>query len=289
MKYVVSFSIVFCSILFFSSCKNVKNVEFPFLIDYEKDTMPYFEVPLCDDAGNRFSDEPVHLGIDTASPQSFLYKSGIECLFASADNYHTWCRNNNYDIENPKTFISVQNACLDFGTYRFCTLLECREKDENEFYDGIIGYDILKQVHIVSFDFRKKIVVIGGKKIKKNKLPLKVSSFETEKNKGDYFFIPVEINGTVYDVLLDTGARSRGVPAIVIFGKFDFGEEVSVKIGNEMYEKVAVAALEDCGFDDKNLETYYKDYFGNTIILGNAFFQNRRVQLDFERMEFSMD
>ena len=218
-----------------------------------------------------------------------MNKNGIEYLFGSLDDYHSWCKSNNYDIENPHIFVTLQNICLDFGAYTFSPIFLCDENEESEIYDGIIGYDILKQVQSIIFDFKRNVLVIGGKKIKKNKLLLKVSSFETEKNKGDYFFIPVEINGTVYYVLLDTGARSRGVPAIVIFGKFDFGEEVSVKIGNEMYEKVAVAVLEDCDFDDKNLETYYKDYFGNTIILGNAFFKNHRIQLDFENMTFAMD
>ena len=287
MKYIVSFGFVVCFLLYLCSCKNVKNAEFPFLIDYKRDTMPYFEVPLCDSDGNRFSDETVCLGIDTGAPKTFLNKNGIEYLFGSLDDYHSWCKNNNYDIENPHIFVTLQNICLDFGAYTFSPIFLCDENEESEIYDGIIGYDILKQVQSIIFDFKRNVLVIGGKKIKKNKLPLKMVSFETEKIQGDYFFIPVEINGKIYDAMLDTGARSKGIPAIAVMGNFDFSEEVSVKIGKVAYENVS--ALEDCGFDDKNLETYYKDYFVNTIILGNAFFKNHRIQLDFENMTFAMD
>ena len=102
-------------------------------------------------------------------------------------------------------------------------------------------------------------------------------------------FIPVEIGGEKYEALIDMGACSEGIPAIAIVGNFVFGEEVFVKIGNEVYDGVKVASLGNCDFDDKNLETHYDSFFANTIIIGNAFFKNRRVQLDFERMEFSMD
>ena len=286
IKFVV---LLLCLAFVFNSCKSGQSVELPFSIDYEKDTMPYFEVPLCDTNGIRFSDSTARFGIDTACPHSFLYKSGVEYLFETVDDYYLWCKNNNYDIEDEHIGIIVKSICLDFDVASVNPVFVCDEKAENELYEGIIGYDVLKKTSLLTFDFKRNELVIGGEKLKKKKLPLKMLEFKDEKNCEEYLSIPVEIDGKEYDVLLDTGACSQGVPTLAISGKCELTDEVSVKIDSEVFENVKVFALEDCNFDDKNLETHHESFFGDAIILGNAFFQNHRIQLDFENMTFAMD
>ena len=282
------FILLVCS-FFCVGCKSVKNVAFPFLIDYEKDTMPYFEVPLCDDSGNSFCDEKVRFGIDTGNPCTFLYKSGVEYIFNSVEDYYNYGKENGFDIENSDTAFCLYNVNLNFGTYSFEADFRCYEKEENEKYDGIIGKEFMQKAQRITLDFKNNVLVINGKKIKKNVLPMSVKAFSDEIANGEYLCIPAEIDGKIYDVIVDTGACSHGVNAIVVSGKFDFGEEVFVKIGNEVYDGVKVALLGNCDFDDKNLETHYDSFFANTIIIGNAFFKNHRIQLDFENMEFAMD
>ena len=282
--------VFFCIFSFFiAAILGCRSAAFPFYIDNKNNTMPYFEVPVCDNSGEVFSDETIRIGIDTGSPISFLYKSGIEFLFGSTEEYYSWCKSNNYETDNPEKYVYLNNVYLRFEKNAVSPVFRCCEKDENEFYDGIIGKDFLQNAKTVTFDFRKNVIFINAKKIKTNVLPLKNVEFSDENGHGEYLFIPAEIDGEIYDVMIDTGACSEGIPAIAVAGNFPFGEEVSVKISNEIYEKVKTANMKNGDFDDKNLETHYDSFFANTIIISNAFFKNRRVQLDFERMEFSMD
>ena len=114
-------------------------------------------------------------------------------------------------------------------------------------------------------------------------------SFETEKIQGDYFFIPVEINGKIYDAMLDTGARSQGIPAIAYSKNYGFQDYVNVKMGKHFFKDVVAMELSEIEFGDAKLAQNYENFFDNVIILSNAFFKNHRIQLDFENMTFAMD
>ena len=126
--------------------------------------MPYFEVPVCDNSGDIFSDETIRIGIDTGAPISFLYKSGIEFLFGPIDEYYSWCKSNNYEIDNPKKYVFLSNVYLRFQKYAVSPVFRCCEKEENEFYDGIIGKDFLQNAKTVTFDFKKNILLVNSKK-----------------------------------------------------------------------------------------------------------------------------
>ncbi len=106
MKKRISIFIYAIFLIFCIGCKNVKNVAFPFVIDYEKDTMPFFEVPLCDKEGESISKNAVRIGLDTGNPSTFLYKSGVESIFDSVAGYYEFGKENGLDIEN-----AVSNTC----------------------------------------------------------------------------------------------------------------------------------------------------------------------------------
>ena len=251
--------------------------------------MPFIEISLCDSEGNEISQKVVRLGVDTGQPVSFLYKSGVEAIFGSVNEYYACCKENG--IENDISELSFSIYNIYFGNVKpaICSDFICRETIDNQLYDGLVGEDFLKKNSCITFDFKKNVFIVNGKKLKSNILPMKTISFSYDDFQGDYLSIPAKIDGETYDVIIDTGACSSGTPAIVISGESEFDKEVCVEIGNEIFESVKVASLENSDFDDKELEKIYKDYFGNIIILGNAFFQNHRIQLDFENMQFAMD
>ena len=277
---------IFLLLIIFVGCKSIA---FPYFYDTENDSLPYFETPMCDNNGNNFIDGKLKFGIDTGAPQTLLVKLGLEHLFGSIEDYYNWCRENNYELSDTAPVIMLGNINLYFGKYLLNPQFECRENDVFDDFAGIIGWDVLKKIGLVMIDFKKNRIIAGGKKIKKNLLPLKTKSFDDGLGGGEYLFIPVEIDGKSYDVMIDTGACTKGIPAIILCNASNFCDNVTVKIGSEKYNDVTVTYMKDGELNDKKLATHYESFFGNTIIIGNAFFQNHRIQLDFENMQFAMD
>ena len=258
------------------------------MIDYEKDTMPYFETSVCDNNGNSFIDEKLKFGIDTGAPQTILVKVGIEHLFGSVEQYYDWCSENNFEISETAPTVMIGNLHLNFGNYLICPQFECRENEIFDSYAGIIGSDFLRSCKFVTIDFKKNTFVVGGKKIKKNMLPFKTVLYNAERP-CEYLFIPIEINGKIYDAMLDTGARSQGIPAIAYSKNYGFQDYVNVKMGKHFFKDVVAMELSEIEFGDAKLAQNYENFFDNVIILSNAFFKNHRIQLDFENMTFAMD
>ena len=85
---------------------------------------------------------------------------------------------------------------------------------------------------------------------------------------------------------IDTGFDTRGELLLCVPNNLNFEDRFNISVGQKTYKNVLAIKYKDCYFpyDEKN--SVKAD---DRIILGNAFFQNHRIQLDFERMEFSMD
>lgn len=274
--------------LFLTSVIGCKTFEVPMSIDYENYLMPYLEFQYLNINTDEYVDS-LKICVDTGSQSTELYKKGIEKMFDSIQTYSKFCAERGIKAGDAVTINS--GIRLKSKKNVFEPEFSCYETEENDFFDGILGIDTLKACKRVTFDFKDSLFIVGGKRIKKNSLPLLNKAFEPVFDIPTQwrYFIPVEINGTVYEVMLDTGCCSGTTLAILIPDSADFPEKVSVKIGNVLYENVICAKRSAADFDDKRLGEVRDEVLGDTIILGNAFFQNHRVQLDFENMQFAMD
>ena len=119
------------------------------------------------------------------------------------------------------SFGDVRDVMLDFGAVNACNL------------DGGSSTVMYYNGEYINTDPEEnsESEETEGKESRNEVVDLSNVEFSDENGHGEYLFIPAEIDGEIYDVMIDTGACSEGIPAIAVAGNFPFGEEVSVKIG----------------------------------------------------------
>ena len=233
--------------------------------------------------------EKLRSGLDTGAENCVFYNNAEEKIFGSKDYIKELCAKENINIDDMKAdevlFFEVND--IRCSKFLFTELWIKQTKDKGNGLDGLLGYKAFKDYGVIVFDFRKNILTIGKRKVSKNVFPMKIKRFDSFHTK--LLTIPVEIDGKIIDVILDTGFSSKGKYCLATDDWLDLQKKSCVKIGDIEYKNVEYVAFEDVNFANKLTQNNTKTLFKDCIILGNAFFKNHRIQLDFENMTFAMD
>lgn len=268
------------------SCKEENAIPFDF--DVKENEMPTVILSIPCNADEGFVD--LRFGADTGADINTFYNNTELKVFGSQENIEKLIAKSGItvDFEKGETvnfgILNIKCANIIFPDL----LIKQTSKGDKTILDGVLGYNAFKDYGIVIFDFRKKKIVLGEKKVHKNVLPLKIKNFKTAVSNSNLLMIPVEIDGKMNDVILDTGFSSLGEPMILTSPATKMPKSFSVKIGSVLYKNVKLDTTMDgfyCNLTSENAENFFKDI----LLMGNAFFQNHRIQLDFENMTFAMD
>ena len=271
---------IYCILLV--SCKKEKAI--PFVLE---SGMPCITLTFSNSESNKCE---LCFGIDTGCYSARFYYGDIVKMypnFSDTDVDFWTSRGADIKIADDKTisaigFYNVKSDKVNFPKLWIendTTLINtCGTKRA-----GLLGYTDLEKFGVVVFDFRKKKLVLGEDKVKKNRVLLSKDEYE------DHLYIPIKIDGEEYLALLDTGFKSDGELCLSVNENAGFPDYVTVQIGNTVYEDVWCDWHSDGIYSDLKITENPNDVLGDTIILGNAFFKNHRIQLDFENMTFAMD
>lgn len=285
MFLIICFSVA----LLLSGCCTGNVAEIPF--EYDTKKMPNIAVTFPRQNETDEGTMDFILGLDTGSEDTLFYNNAAEQLFDSQEEYVRFCAEAGIDVNNIEDgyFLSFTFPDVRTDGITFPKLSVLNTPHKNNALDGVLGYTAFNDYGVMVFDFRKNTLILGRRKIRRNTVPMKFQKFViTEKPYAtvNLISIPVKINGGEKYVLLDTGCSSNGEPVLLLSDSDDM-ESATVTIGNNIvYKNVICRRRADAEF--VTLEGRY-EVLDDFIILGNAFFQNHRVQLDFERMEFAMD
>ena len=280
-------------LLFFVSCKST-NIAFEF--DNNVKSIPTVTISIPSFYDDSYID--MIFGIDTGCQRSCFYDYAAKKLFASEEDFDDFISAACLQKGISKEELLYKELNLELydvkcGKYTFPKVWFSNTADKANGLEGVLGYEAFKDLGVVLFDFKKNLLTIGKRKIKKNVLPMKEDVFAIEFLEGTsktvLLSIPIEIEGKTYDSVIDTGFSSDGIPSILVWDFADFPETVTVKIGNIVYEKVEQVKFSDGECANQLLKDNAVFLLKEKLFLGNAFFQNKRIQLDFENMTFAMD
>ena len=265
--------------LFLVSCKKEKSI--PFFLE---DGMPCIEISISDIQADKLI-----FGVDTGCYSACFYLGNIEKIyhaFSDTDLEFWTSRGADIKLADDKTIDSIGFYNVKSGKVDFPKLwIEYDKKLVNLGFNrvGLLGYKDLEKFGVVVFDFKRKKLILSEQKVNKNRFPLLKDEYE------DHLYIPLKIDGEEYYGLLDTGYKTDGVLCLSVNENAGFPDWVTVQIGDILYKDVFCVWHSEGEFSDQKIAENPNEILGDTILLGNAFFQNHRVQLDFERMEFAMD
>ena len=197
MKSKIFFSIIF-SIMLFCGCKCRNEIIIPFTIGKTENEDNFIKIRAELKHGYVLHDVLTVI-VDTGSSVNCISKSGIKKLFYSEESFWDY-------ICIPKNILDETEATayLDFDTKINSILFYDKEfaftpDFDTSLFDGILGYTFFSDYDRVTLDFKKNKLVLDGKKIKKNILPLKYEKDKSHASDKPHWesglFIPVEING----------------------------------------------------------------------------------------------
>ncbi len=285
--------IIFILLLLFVGCKTA---EIPFEFDNEQNRIPSVMLSFSRITYTDRKSVEMKFAIDTGCYISTFYNNALKKLFYTEKEFDTFINNfceqekvNRDDLEKSVAmYISIPK--IRCGTYEFKKIRFENTSFVSENFDGLLGYEVFKNFGVMVLDFRKNVLILGKRIVNmQNSVPIQIKKVEFGSLKTYFLSIPVEIDGRTCDVILDTGYSSKGKPSVLTAASIDFPDEVCVKIGSFLYENVSRNKWTDGTFANTNMQEIAECLFQEIFILGNAFFQNHRIQLDFENMTFAMD
>ena len=136
---------------------------------------------------------------------------------------------------------------------------------------------------VVVIDYARQKIVLDEPRVSLNTVPM------TYNNDNAHIFLPAFIDGEAHDVMLDTGFSSDGEICLLVADDSPLPDYVSVKIGDLEWNDVYTLWWSEGTFGDQNVANDPKEYLDGIMIIGSAFFQDRRIQLDFKNMLFAVE
>jgi len=281
------------AIFIFVGCKNETNMmSIPFYTKSNKNNKSLVKIKVAVDMKIKPKKELIFV-VDTGADESLVCKSGIEKIFGTTENY--WKSIEEFGIsknemEELGAWALVENIDIRIGHKTFTDSKICFAPNIEWVCDGVLSYKFfLENYERITFDFKSKKLVLNGEPIEKEIVPLiygKNLKDYSDQTLGEYPFIPIEINGKTYYAGLDTGLSTTYEKQICAPNDIVLDEKIEVDIGSEKFENVVVERYKNFYFPFESLTT---TVCRKKISLPNAFFQNHRIQLDFENMTFAMD
>ncbi len=284
----------FFALFFLIIMAGCKTTEIPFEFDTEKNRIPTVKLTFPCISENIHKNTDMLFGIDTGCQISCFRNNAEKKLFASEEDFYDCfqkaCEDGGLTIENFKDKeVELIIPEVECGKYIFPELHILATSDNHERLDGLLGYEAFKDLGVILFDFKKNVLIFGKRKVNKNILPMKKENFFVGSTETILYSIPIEIDGKIYDCIIDTGFSSKGDLFILTASSINLPNTFSVKIGSVLFENVEQAKVAKAKFFSKRTTDNAEELFKTRFILGNAFFQNHRIQLDFENMTFAMD
>ena len=163
-------------------------------------------------------------------------------------------------------------------------------KSENDFHiDGVLGIKFLEKFKIVEFDFINNKIILDAQKNKGEELKYNKLLFEVESQNYEFSYLitlPVYYSENNFcNLIFDTGFACNK-KAIIIKNKGIFqGENFhnnrinKLKIGKQIWESIPIITFSDTNMVYSTFLQYCDDDFG---CISPKFFQNNRVQIDFD-------